>query len=51
MWDLFNNTLQAYDEYGRRTGKDFMTAELETFLADLRKVFPEAAFNGKTIVK
>ena len=58
VWDLFNNTLQAYDEYGRRTGKDFMTAELETFLAELRTKFgkldPGTAtevVGGKTLLR
>ena len=58
VWDLFNNTLQAYDEYGRRTGRAFMTAELANFLTELRTKFEKLdpgtateVVGGKTLLR
>ena len=58
VWDLFNNTLQAYDEYAQRTGKDFMTAELSTFLKELSAKFEKLdkgtaieTVNGKKLLR
>lgn len=58
VWDLFNNTLQAYEEYGRRTGKDYMTPELSKFLDELRTKFEKLdkgtateVVNGKTLLR
>lgn len=58
VWDLFNNTLQAYDEYGRRTERSFMTPELESFLAELKTKFEKLdkgtaieTVGGKTLLR
>ena len=58
VWDLFNNTLQAYAEYGRRTGYDYMNDELAAFLTELRMKFEKLdkgtateLVNGKTLLR
>lgn len=58
VWDLFNNTLQAYAEYGRRTGYDYMNDELAAFLTELRTKFEKLdkgtateVVNGKTLLR
>ncbi len=58
VWDLFNNTLLAYDEYGSRTGKGYMTLELANFLTELKEKFEKLdkgtateVVNGQTLLR